>query len=209
MDLQAQIEEGERDFARTWKTIALSGALAIAFGVVVLIWPSIGLTTLTALFGAIALVRGLISFTAAADKTLERGSRAWFVIDGLLGIAVAVVVLVWPDLSALGLLYAIAAFAIAAGVMGVAGGLEMLPLSHGRSLLLVLWGAVSIAFGVIMFAEPGTGAIALLALIAAFAIVSGAIQIAYALELRHVAHEVKERLTPRGAAFQQPHVKGT
>jgi uncharacterized membrane protein HdeD (DUF308 family) len=212
MNLQARIEEGEREFARTWKNIALSGLLAIAFGVIVLVWPKIGLTALIALFGAFAFVIGMTRIHAALDKSLPRSSRAWLVFDGLLGIAVAVVVLVWPDLSALALLYAIGAFAIATGILGVVGGAMLVPASHGRSLLLTLWGVISIAFGAIMFAEPGAGALALLALIAAFSIVSGVIQIAYALDLRHVALEVEQHLKPsiKGKpVFRQLHTKGT
>ena len=50
----------------------------------------------------------------------------------------------------------------------------------------------------------------MLGLIAAFAIVSGVIQIAYALELRHLAHEVKQRLNPadKEPVFRQLHAKG-
>ena len=193
------------------RNIGLSGLLAVTFGVIALVWPNIGLTALIALFGAFVLVIGLATLQGAFDKSLSASSRRWLAFNGLLGIAVAVVVLVWPDLTALALLYAIAAFAIATGVMGVVGGISMLPLTHGRSLLLTLWGVVSIAFGAIMFAEPGAGALALLGLIAAFAIVSGIVQIAYALELRHVAHEVKQRLdqAENKPVFGQLHVKGT
>lgn len=171
---------------------------------------NIGLSALIALFDAFALVIGLTTIQAAFDKSLPHSSRRWLAFDGLLGIAVAIVVLVWPDLTALALLYAIAAFAIATGAMAVVGGASMLPLSHGRSLLLMLWGVISIAFGAIMFAEPGAGALAVLGLIAAFAIVSGVIQIAYALELRHLAHEVKQRLNPadKEPVFRQLHAKG-
>jgi uncharacterized membrane protein HdeD (DUF308 family) len=212
MNLESQIEEGERQFARTWRNMGLSGLLAVAFGVIALVWPNIGLTALLTLFGAFALVIGITTMQGAFDKALPRSSRVWLVVQGLLGIAVAVVVLVWPDLTALALLYAIGAFAIATGVMGVVGGASMLPLSHGRSLLLVLWGIVSIAFGAIMFAEPGAGALALLGLVAAFAIVSGVMQIACALELRRAGGEVKERLkatAEKTAAFPQLHTKGT
>jgi uncharacterized membrane protein HdeD (DUF308 family) len=212
MNLQAHIEEGEREFARTWKNIGFAGLLAVAFGVVVLVWPNIGLTALIALFGAFAFVMGVTKLHAALDKSLPRSSRGWLVFDGLLGIAVAVVVLVWPDLSALALLYAIGAFAIATGILGVVGGATLVPASHGHSLLLMVWGVISIAFGAIMFAEPGTGALALLALIAAFSIVTGVIQIAYALELRHVALDAKKHLSPGSEekpVLRNLHVKST
>ena len=63
-------------------------------------------------------------------------------------------------------------------------------------MLLGLSGVLSVVFGVIMFAQPGAGAVALLALVAAFALVTGAMQIAFALELRRVAHELEDRVRP-------------
>jgi uncharacterized membrane protein HdeD (DUF308 family) len=195
MNSQMQLKEGEQALAHIWKTTALRGALAIAFAVVILIWPNIGLATLIALFGALALVSGVSTIAGAFSVPVTRGRRAWLVVEGLLGIAVGVAVVVWPDLSALGLLYAIAAWAIALGVFEIALAFD-LALSSGRSLLLALSGVLSVAFGVIMFAHPGAGAVALLALIAAFAVVTGAMQIAFALELRRVARELEDGVRP-------------
>jgi len=195
MNLQTQLQEGEQELAHIWKVTALRGALAIAFAVVILIWPSIGLATLIALFGAFALVSGISTIAGALSVPIARGQRAWLVFEGLLGIAVGIAVFVWPDLSALGLLYAIAAWAIALGVLEIALAFD-LPLSSGRSLLLALSGVLSVVFGVIMFAHPGAGAVALLALIAAFALVTGAMQIAFALELRRAAAELEDRAQP-------------
>src|SRR6478672_9882744 len=115
MNLDTQLKEGERTLARIWKVTALRGALAIAFAVVILIWPNIGLTALVALFGAFALVSGIATIAGAFNLPVRGGQRAWLVVDGLLGVAVGVAVVIWPDLSALGLLYAIGAWAIAVG----------------------------------------------------------------------------------------------
>jgi uncharacterized membrane protein HdeD (DUF308 family) len=126
------------------------------------------------------------------------------IFDGLVGVAVGVVVFLWPDLSALGLLYAIAAWAIALGIFEIAFAF-VLPLSGGRSLLTVLGGVLSIAFGVIMFMHPGAGAVALLALVAAFALVTGVMQIAFALELRSAAGELERTLRPHTTAKPVAH----
>ena len=72
----------------------------------------------------------------------------------------------------------------------------VVPFSGGRRLLLLLGGLLSVAFGVIMFGHPGAGAVALLALIGAFAFVSGVMQIAFALELRSVAAELERHVRP-------------
>jgi uncharacterized membrane protein HdeD (DUF308 family) len=204
MTLETHLQEGERALAHIWKVTASRGALAIAFAVVILIWPSIGLSALIALFGAFALVSGLATIVGAFNLPIRGGERAWLVFEGLLGVVVGVVVFVWPDLSALGLLYAIAAWAIAIGVFEIALAF-VLRLSGERSLLAVLGGLLSVAFGVIMFGHPGAGAVALLALIAAFALVTGVMQIAFALELRRVTAELTQRVRPQVTAKPVTH----
>ena len=190
MNLEAELQDGERQLAHIWKATVVRGLVGIAFAVVILVWPNIGLATLTALFGAYALVSGGANVVGALELPARGSERACLVVEGLLGIAVGVVVLVWPGPSALALLYLIAAWAIAVGILQLAL-VFILPLSGGRSLLLGLGGLLSIAFGVIMFAHPGSGAVALLGLIGAFAFVTGVMQIAFGLELRHIASELE------------------
>ncbi len=204
MNPETQLHEGEQALAHIWKTTAVRGVLAIAFAVVILIWPDIGLTALIALFGAYALVSGLTSIAGAFSVPIRGDQRAWLVFEGVLGVAVGVAVFVWPDLSALGLLYAIAAWAVAVGIFEVALAFA-LPLSGGRSLLLGLSGMLSVAFGVVMFAHPGAGAVALLGLVAAFALVTGAMQIAFALELRRGVVEVEHRVPSQATAKPVTH----
>jgi uncharacterized membrane protein HdeD (DUF308 family) len=178
---------------RVWKVTAFRGALAVAFAAVILIWPGIGLAALTALFGAFALISGIGSVVGALRAPISGGRRASLVLEGVVGIAVGVAVLVWPDMSAVALLYAIAAWAIANGILEL--GLALVrPPGGGRTMLLVVDALLSVAFGVIMFAHPGAGAVALLALVAAFALVSGVMQIARALELRRVIDAVERPL---------------
>jgi len=100
--------------------LGLNGLLSIALGVVILVWPGISLFALTIVFGAYALASGVVglfyAFTAEAD-----GGRGWLILSGLLGIAVGIVVLVWPNISALALLYVIGAYAVALGIIAVVG----------------------------------------------------------------------------------------
>jgi uncharacterized membrane protein HdeD (DUF308 family) len=195
VELESRWEEGEQILASIWKAMALRSVLAVAFGVVLLIWPDVGLTAFIILFGVFALVSGLAIVFAAIVAPIQAGKRPWLILEGLAGVAVGVVVLVWPDLSALALLYAIAAWAIAAGVVEMATAF-VLPISSERALLLWLTGLLSVAFGVIMFARPGAGALALVTLVAAFAIVIGVMQFAYALELRSIAKKLSRRPPP-------------
>jgi uncharacterized membrane protein HdeD (DUF308 family) len=119
------------------------------------------------------------------------------VFNGIVSVLTGIAVVVWPDISALALLYVIGAWAFVAGALQIAGAFELL-LDGGERALLVLSGLLSIAFGAIMWIHPGAGALALLTLIAAFAIVTGTTLLVAAYRIRRhggvAAAQVAERL---------------
>jgi uncharacterized membrane protein HdeD (DUF308 family) len=159
--------------------VGLNGALSIAFGIVIIVWPGISLFSLVIVFGAFALARGVIGLGTAIAGSVQAG-RGWLAFSSLASIVVGVVVFFYTDMSALALLYVIGAYAIALGVLAVVGAF-WLPLDGSDSVLLVLAGVVSILFGVVMFAKPGAGALALLALIAAYALIIGLTEVTVAI----------------------------
>jgi uncharacterized membrane protein HdeD (DUF308 family) len=159
--------------------LGLNGALSVALGVMILVWPGISLFALVIVFGAYSLATGLVGLWAALTGAVGT-ERGWLVVSSLLGIAVGVIVFLWTDMSALALLYVIGAYAISLGIIAVIGAFY-LPLDGGDTALLVLSGLVSILFGVVMFAKPGDGALVVLALIAAFALVNGITQLVVAI----------------------------
>jgi len=175
--------------------LGLSGALSVLFGIVIIVWPSISLHALVLLFGAYALVRGIFGLAAAISSPIKPG-RGWLVVASLAGIAVGVLVFLWTDMSALALLYVIGAYAIALGIITV-GGAFWLPLENGDRILLAVTGFVSILFGIVMFAKPGDGALVLLALIAAYSLVVGFVELAVAIGGRRlVSAMAKDYLGP-------------
>jgi uncharacterized membrane protein HdeD (DUF308 family) len=151
--------------------LGLNGALSIALGVLILVWPGISLFALTIVFGAYALATGVVGLVSAFSSA-EQGERGWLIFSSLLGIAVGVMVLVWPGISALALLYVIGAYAVALGILAIVGAF-WLPIDGGDTGLMIVSGLVSILFGIVIFARPGAGALVVLALIAAFALVTG------------------------------------
>jgi uncharacterized membrane protein HdeD (DUF308 family) len=169
----------ETEFKRLRWALGLNGALSIALGVVIIIWPSISLYSLVIVFGAYALATGIVGLVAAIGGPVEAG-RGWLVLSSLVAIAVGVTVFLWTDMSALALLYVIGAYAVTLGIIAV-GGAFWLPLDTGDSVLLSLTGIVSILFGIVMFAKPGDGALVLLALIAAYALVVGLAEVTVAI----------------------------
>ena len=176
--------------------LGVRGALSVAFGVLILVWPGISLVALTIAVGAYALVSGVTelgyAFTAEA-----KSRRGWFVFSGLVGIGFGVMVLVWPSISSLALLYVIGSYAIAIGILGI-GAAFKLPLDGRDAALLILGSLVAILFGIVMFARPGAGALATLALIAAFALATGVSQLAVAIGGKQLAErQLKKLATPK------------
>jgi uncharacterized membrane protein HdeD (DUF308 family) len=177
--LQQAEQRVETQLKRVRWALGLNGALSIALGVVIIIWPSISLYSLVIVFGAYSLATGIVGLVAALGGPAEAG-RGWLVLSSLAGIVVGVTVFLWTDMSALALLYVIGAYAVTLGIIAV-GGAFWLPLDTADSVLLSLTGIVSILFGIVMFAKPGDGALVLLALIAAYALVVGLAEVTVAI----------------------------
>ena len=177
--------------------LGLSGLLAIVFAIVILVWPSISLFALVILFGALALSRGIIGLGMAIRSPIKEG-RGWLVLSSLVGIAIGLAVFFFTDMSALALLYVIGAYALTLGILTVFGALG-LPIENSDKTVLVLSGLVSVAFGVLMLAKPGDGALMLLALIAAYSLVVGIAELTVAIGWRRLlASATRDYLRPKG-----------
>jgi uncharacterized membrane protein HdeD (DUF308 family) len=162
--------------------LVFQGILAIVFGVVAWVWPGLTVATLVILFGAYAFVGGVMNLVAAVSAS-RLGDSPWgFIFRGLLGIATGVVVAVWPDISALSLLYVVAAYAIVIGIYEVAAAIELRK-QIDNEWWVGLAGVASIAFGVLAFIYPGDGAVALVWTIGVYAIVFGILSIALGVRL--------------------------
>jgi uncharacterized membrane protein HdeD (DUF308 family) len=182
--------------------LGINGVLSVAFGVVILIWPGISLYALVILFGAFTAANGVVGLAMAISSPIKQG-RGWLVVSSLLAIGIGVAVLIWTNMSALALLYVIGAYAVAFGVITV-GGAFWLPLDGGDRALLVLSGLVSILFGIVMFAKPGDGALVLLALIAAFSLITGISELVVAIGGKRLVEADLKRALQRARTRPEP-----
>ena len=173
----------------------MRGAAALVFGVLALAWPGVTLLLLVALFAAYAFVSGVATLAGALRNRSERG---WWLLLllGLAGIAAAIVTLFYPGITALVLVVVMGVNAIFGGVLDIAMAIRLRKEIRGE-WLLGLAGVVSILFGVLVLAFPGAGALALVWLIAFYAIVVGVLFIALGLRMRSHAQAARQ---PRDAA---------
>lgn len=168
---------------RNWGWVALSGAAALVFGVLTLVNPAMSLGALILMFGAYALVYGL--FTATAAVARHRGEPHWLalLINGILSIAIGIITFFLPRVTAIVLLYLIAAWAIATGVAEIVAGIRLRRVITGE-WLLILAGVLSLLVGVLLILFPGAGALTVVIWIGAYAVVLGMVLLALAFRLR-------------------------
>ena len=176
------------ELIRYWWAVALRGVLAVLFGLVALVWPDITLIVLVALFGAYVLVDGVIALGMAVfGGTQAARRRGWLIFEAVTGIAVGVITFIWPDITALALLMVIAAWALITGVVEILAATRLRRELEGEWLLAVS-GVASIVFGLLLTMRPSAGAVAVVWLIGAYAILFGAVLVALGLRLRKVQH---------------------
>lgn len=190
---------------RNWWLILVRGLAAIAFGIVCFVWPTVSLLALVYLWGIYAIVDG-------ASAVIGGASSQWWsmLLVGAVSVAAGVIAFVWPGITVLALLYLIAAWAVVRGVVEIVAAIR---LRHEirNEWLLILGGAISILFGVLVALFPGAGALSVLWAIGAFAVVFGIVAVVTSLRLRALRREVQGRyeepLVGAGARTPEEHTR--
>jgi len=169
-----------------WWILGIRGLLAVLFGLAAIVWPRLTLLVLVLLFGAYALVDGVIAVVVSLQ--VRRVFTRWWVLllEGLVGIIAGLLTFLWPGITALVLLYVIAFWAIVTGVFEIAAALSgWLPVAQEWSLALA--GVLSVLLGVLLVILPGVGLLSLVWLIGVYAIVFGVLLLIRAFQLRTAA----------------------
>jgi uncharacterized membrane protein HdeD (DUF308 family) len=172
---------------QNWWAIALRGLVAVLFGIAAFLWPGITLWALVALFGAYALVDGIFAIIESFRRDVV-GERWWaLLIEGLVGVAIGVLTFTWPRLTAMGLLFLIAFWAIVTGVFEIITAIRLRHEIRGEWMMALI-GILSIALGFLMIAFPVAGALSVVLMIGAFVFAMGVLMIALGFKLRSLRH---------------------
>jgi len=155
--------------------------------------PGTTLAALVLLFGAYAIVEGVFSLIAAVRGRTDE-PRWLLALQAIVSIAAGFVAFLWPGLTALVLLYVIAAWALVIGVLQIVAAVRLHSRIRGEGWV-VLSGILSLIFGVLMMWAPGAGALALVLWIGSYTIVFRALLIVLAFRLRGGRLQAEERLS--------------
>jgi uncharacterized membrane protein HdeD (DUF308 family) len=176
---------------QNWWAMALRGLIAILFGIAAFTLPGVMLWALVTLFGAYALVDGIFALVSAFRRDTRRDVRheRWWALlfEGVIGIAIGVLTFIWPKLTAMGLLYMIAFWAVLTGAFEVITAVRLRHAIRGE-WLMALVGILSMAFGLLLAMFPLAGALSLVWLIGAYAIAAGVLMIALGFKLRSLKY---------------------
>lgn len=182
-------------FKSSWWALVLRGLAAIIFGILAFIWPGITLTALVFLFGVYALVDGAFAIVAGI-RTTKENKRWWLLlIEGILSVFAGVLAFVVPGITGFFLLVLIASWAIVTGAFEIAAAIQMRKYITGE-WMLILVGVASILFGLALLINPAAGALAVVWIIGAYAIVFGVLMAALGFKLRGVERSLYQ-MTPR------------
>jgi len=177
-------------FTSGWQVLLARGIACVLLGMVALIWPGITLFTLIVLFGAFTAADGLAAIWLGFS-TRSTG-RVWWemVLLGVCVLTAGLAAVALPGLTTVIVVYVIAISAIVRGVLEIAADIQLRKVIDDEWVLIIS-GALSILFGVVLFARPGEGAVAMVLLIGAWMIAIGSMFIGLALRLRGVSERLK------------------
>lgn len=169
--------------SQNWWLLVLRGILAILFGILAFVWPAITWLTLIVMFGVYALVDGLAAIATGLSRAKD--SRRWgsFLLEGVLNIAAGLVALIWPGLASLALIYIIAVWAVVTGILEIAAAVRLRD-EISNEWVLGLGGFVSMVLGVLLFLQPAAGGLAILWIIAGYALIFGILFVILGFRLR-------------------------
>jgi uncharacterized membrane protein HdeD (DUF308 family) len=175
-----------------WWALALRGVIAILFGLAALLRPGIALGALILLFGAYALVDGVFAIVGVFRGTRSGTPRWLLLVEGVAGILAGIIAFIYPGLTAIALLYLVAAWAIVTGLAEIATAIRLRQEIQGE-WALILGGILSVLFGVLLAVLPGVGILSLIWLIGAYAVVFGVLLLIAAFQVRGRENQGGER----------------
>ena len=105
--------------------LLLRGILAVVFGLLCVAYPNVTLLVIKIMFGTYALVDGI--FALASSLSTAKGTPPWWstILEGIVGIILGLLILIWPDITGFTLLYLIGAWAVITGIFEIIAAIRL------------------------------------------------------------------------------------
>jgi uncharacterized membrane protein HdeD (DUF308 family) len=172
-------------FTKNWWVLLLRGIVAVLFGILAITRPGITLAVLILLFGAYALVDGCFALVAAIGGWRHREDRWLLLLEGFIGIGAGILTLSAPGITTVALLFFIATWALATGVLRIVAAIRLRKEITGE-VWLALSGIASVIFAFLVMMNPAAGALAMAWLIGWYALFLGAMLVMLSIKLHNL-----------------------
>ena len=182
--------------ASRWGWLVFRGVIGVLFGLVAFARPGAMAFSMVLVFGCYAFASGIATVIAAA-RSGRAGEPRWgmLLIEGLLGVAVGALAVLWPASTALAFVWAIGAWAIVTGGLQIATAVRLRRLIE-HEWLLAIGGALSVAVGALMLYRPISGGVAVVWWLGAYAFLFGVLMITLGFRLRGIARSLQSGELP-------------
>lgn len=172
-----------------WWMLLLRGACGVLFGVLAFLWPWIALFSIVIVYGVFILMDGLLALGASFGKERSeiarrnrKTSRGWLILVGIVGLAAGLLMLINPMFGAAVLIACVGLWSLFRGAFELVWFFQHRKAPESGWLLLDA--VISLLFGIMVLAWPAVSAVALTWGLGIFALVTGVLQIIFAIKLR-------------------------
>lgn len=153
-----------------------SGILAILFGIIALVFPSITIFSLVIYFAITILIGGIILLVGSIRSKKINPNWQLLLLEGLIGILFGIIILSRPELAAVAFITLIGLWSLAMGaIFTVVYFTHKIP-KRIRNIYLPV-GLISILFGLLIVINPFEGPRMVIILIGLYAIIYGTFSI--------------------------------
>lgn len=182
LDPRTDCEPDDMQLAELWWVVALRGAVAVALGLMALIWPNATLLTFVIVFAAYCIMEGLYSILLAVRGARYRRRWHWSALFAIVSLASGAFAVLYPGVTLFGFVILLTAWALLNGAFSIAAGFR-LEKGYGRTWLIAS-GVASLLLAMLLLAWPPVGLFTLTWMFAFYAILAGVSTLGLALRLR-------------------------
>jgi uncharacterized membrane protein HdeD (DUF308 family) len=157
---------------KSWSTsLILRGVLAVIVGIAAVAWPGVTILALVILFAVYAFMDAGLEAVRAFSSG-HAGPVLGHLLLGLIDLAAGIFALAWPGPTALVLVVIVAIWAFAGGLFELFAAFQGGE-TAGTRAMFILAGLASVAFGIVLAARPGIGAVTLALLFGLYSLIYG------------------------------------
>jgi len=166
-----------------WEAMMVRGIAGILFGIAAVFWPGLTLVSLVYLFSIYILVSGIVGLVTGVSHLVK--GKKWFLglLLGFAELAVGVYLVRHPGVTFATLVLIIGLVLVARGVLEVVMGFTEDSAATNKTLL-VIGGLLATIVGIFIMVQPAAGGVAFVWVLGLYALITGPMLIAMALDVK-------------------------